>query len=69
MQIVPVVVCNDSINTQCHLIYHVKAERSDIHGYGDTDIVGIYMRLFSLLLCIADGFCACSEQKKEEKRE
>ena len=64
VQAVPVAACNDSINTQCCLICHAKVERSHIHGYGDTEIVWVYLRLFLLLPRIADslGSTGCEEE-------
>ena len=65
MQVVPMVVCNDSINAQNVLISHVKAERGNIYWYGDTEVVGIYLRLDGLLSCIADSLdCAGREYQK-----
>ena len=55
MQTVSMTVCNDSINAQCRLICHIKAERSNVHGYSNTEVVRIYLGLLSLLLGIADG--------------
>ena len=63
---VSVTVCNDSINKQSCLVNHTKIKRSYIYGYGDTEIVWIYLRLFLLLPRIADslGSTGCEEEQK-----
>ena len=55
VQTVPMAIGNDGIDTQCCLICHVETERCYIHGYSDTEVVGIDPGLFCLLPGIADG--------------
>ena len=61
VQVVPVTVGDDGIDTQCCLICQTKAKRSNIYGYGDTEIIGIDGWQNVLLLCIADSFGAGRE--------
>ena len=58
MQAAAVAVGNDGIDAQCRLVCHVKAQRGDVHGNGDADIVGIDPGLLCLLFGIADGLGA-----------
>ena len=67
VQVVPVAVCNNGINTQCFLISHAKFERSNIYGYGDPNVVRIYLWQLGLLLCIADLFVASDEKGRGKK--
>ena len=58
VQLVAVAVGNDGIDALGRLVGHAEVERGDIDGYGDTDVVGVYVGLCGLLLRVADGFCA-----------
>ena len=62
MQTVSMAICNDGIDTHSFLIRHIKAERRNVHGYGDTEVVWIDLRLPSLLLSIANRLCTGSKQ-------
>ena len=62
VQFVSVTVGNDGIDAQGCLVGHIEVERGDIDGYGDTDVVGVYIGLCGLLLRVADGFCASGQQ-------
>ena len=63
MQATAVAAGNDGIDAQCRLVCHVKAQRGDVHGNGDADIVGINPRLCVLLSGIADGLGAGHQQQ------
>ena len=67
VQAVAVTIGNDGINTQCSLIGHVKAQRRNVHGYSNTEIVGIDLRLNVFLLCIADRFGATDKKQKRDE--
>ena len=62
VQAVPVAVRNDGVNTQCLLVCHAEVEGSYIHGYGNTEVVGIDSGLYCLLFGIADGLRASGKQ-------
>ena len=64
MQATAVAAGDDGIDAQCRLIRHVKAQRGDVHGNGDADIVGIDPGLFCLLFGIADGLGAGHQQER-----
>jgi hypothetical protein len=67
---VTVAVGNNSIYEQGIVVSHREVKRSNIDGYGDTDIVGIDGWLVRLLASIADGFCAGGKEPQDggEKR-
>jgi hypothetical protein len=52
-------ISDHSINTQSLLVSHIETKRGNIHGYGDTQVIGIDLGQNILLLCIFDGLgCA-----------
>ena len=61
VQAVSVAVADDGINEQGLLVGHAKVERRYVYGYGDADVVGVYLRLCRLLLGIADSLRASGE--------
>ena len=63
---VSVTVSNNCIDKQSCLVNHTTIKRSYIYGYGDTEIVWVYLRLFLLLPRIADslGSTGCEEEQK-----
>ena len=61
VQTVSVAVGNDGINKLCRLISHVKADRSNVHGYGDTNVVRIDMWQRGLLLGILNSLIAAHQ--------
>ena len=63
MQATAVAIGDNGIDAQCRLIRHVKAQRGDVHGNGDADIVGINPGLLCLLFGIADGLSASHQQQ------
>ena len=58
MQATAVAAGDNGIDAQCRLIRHVKAQRGDVHGDGDTCVVGIDPGLCRFLSGIADGLGA-----------
>ena len=58
MQTAAVAAGDDGIDAQCRLIRHVKTQWGDVHGDGDTCVVGIDPGLCVLLSGIADGLGA-----------
>lgn len=55
VQGIAMTIRNDGINKHSRLISHIEAERGDIHGYGNTDVVWIDLRQNAFLLCILYG--------------
>ena len=55
VQRVALAVGNDSINQQGFVVGHAEIERCDIDGYGDTEVVGVYVGQRGLLLRILNS--------------